>query len=90
MDDVAVITEDASELLCDVCPAVSTSRTGCRRFHGLPVVLCGRHGCGGVYSDAYRWSRRQWDSRSAPIRQRDRQTIVIPVRAYRIEGSKRE
>ena len=48
MDDITVITEDASELLCDVCPTVSASSACCRRFHGFPVVLFGVHGFGGV------------------------------------------
>lgn len=44
VDDVAVVTEDTRELLRYMRSAVSTSSTGCRRFHGLPVVLCGVHG----------------------------------------------
>lgn len=44
VDDVAVVTENARELLRYVRSAVSTSSTGCRRFHGLPIVFCGVHG----------------------------------------------
>lgn len=47
VNDVTVVTEHAGELLGNMCTAVSTACACCRRFHGLPVVLCGFHGGGG-------------------------------------------
>lgn len=48
VDDITVVTENARELLCDVCAAVSTASACRRRFHGLPVLLGGFHGWGVV------------------------------------------
>jgi len=56
MDDVSVVTEHTCKLLGNVCAAVSTACACCRRFHGLPVLLGGLHGCdGGWYSDDSWW-----------------------------------
>lgn len=43
VDHVAVVSEDAGKLLCDVRTAVSTACAGCRLFHRRPVRVSRVH-----------------------------------------------
>ncbi len=78
VDDIAVVAKDASELLCDVRPAVSTAGTGWRRFHGLPVVLCGVHGLWGCVLG--RVALRRVADGTDPCRPRSRRPTLPPIR----------
>lgn len=83
VDDVAVVTEDTRELLGYVCPAVATACACSRRFHGLPILLCGFHGWDGGYSNETGWGREPPSSagrRNRPV------TVRTPVHRYSRPG----
>ena len=88
VDHVAVIAEDAGELLCDVRSAVPTPRAGCRRFHRLPVVFHRGHGWGcartsiGVHSPAASQTAKEPVRRGRALRPPLRM-LLIRASSYR-------